>query len=285
MTPVLTLCSWPGAPWLPPGGRADVVLLDENEPVPDPTALVRLLIRDDARRVFCVPRTGGRAGWDLPTRTVGDEEAGEALDGLVRTVLGRPHETTPLGFVRNTVPTGTAYAWPAPVAHFAVHRVLGSARPRVDGTWFDAAAAREHLGERHWWPLVAVERDAARAMTHELMVAWGLWLHDIDRDRDRLTGSATEALVLGMDSPALRELAGLHRDEQWPELETSTLRLLVALDDEYERLGALEPCAERGDRARAVRSLDDAVRHAATAVADGEDVAGSGVPGLRGRPS
>ncbi|WP_435735986.1 hypothetical protein V5D56_14400 [Cellulosimicrobium sp. PMB13] len=216
---MLTLCSWPGAPWLPPGGRADVVLLDEDVAMPEPTALVRLLIRDDAGRVFCVPRTGGRPGWDLPTRTVGDEGPGEALDGLVRTVLGRPHETTPLGFVRNTVPAGTTYAWPAPVAHFAVHRVLGSARPRVDGTWFDAAAAREHLGERHWWPLVAVERDAVRAMTHELMVAWGLWLHDIDRDRDRLTGSATEALVLGMDSPSLRELAGLHRDEQWPEFD------------------------------------------------------------------
>lgn len=339
MTTVLTLCSLPGAHWLPPGGRADVVLLDENEPMPEPTALVRLLVRDEAGRVFCVPRTGGRPGWDLPTETVGAQGTGEALDGLVRTVLGRPHATAPVGYVRNTVPDGTAYAWPSPVAHFAVHRVLGGPRPRVDGTWFESSEAGEHLGDRHWWPLVGVDQDAARAMTDELVVAGGLWLHGIDRDRDRLTASATDALVLGIDTLSLRELAGLHGDEHWPEVdaliettmtelglpaltrahllrtelhgqarrivtgsaeprsftawawrrlrdvapddEASTLRLLVALDDEYELLAALEAWAEESDLARGVRSLDDAVRHAATTIARGEDLTGSGVSAPR----
>jgi hypothetical protein len=145
------LSSRPGAPWLPPGGRADVVLAQDDE-APGPTCLVRLLVVQDGS-VLCVPRDG-HGKEDLPTRVVPPGDAARStVEQLARDVLG---ETVPLhllGFVRNTVTAPTPdYPWPSPVAHFAVWRAEPSGR-RVAGTW-RALEDPGDLVDRHWWPLV-----------------------------------------------------------------------------------------------------------------------------------
>lgn len=43
----------------------------------------------------------------------------------------------------------------------------------------------------------------------ELIIAWGLWVGGVEPDRDRVISSAVDALVAGLDSPGLCELAGL----------------------------------------------------------------------------
>lgn len=216
---MLVLSCLPNAPWLPPGGRADVVIHGSDDPAPSPLGLVRLLIADSDGRVFCKARTGNRLGWDLPTAPVPDGGPQIAVEELTTAVFGQVVATELVGYVRNTVPAGTRYDWPAPVAHFALYRALDHAMPVLDGTWLDDDTAAEHLGERHWWPLIAVDHDNAAALTVELTAAWGSWLDDVERDRDRITRSATDALVLGMDSPALRELAGLAPDVVSPDVD------------------------------------------------------------------
>lgn len=207
---VLVLSRLADAPWLPAGGQADVVLSERDDPEPTPVSLVRLLVTDAEGRIFCVPRTGGRAGWDLPAAQAVDDGSTAAVAGLADEVLDRAVQTDLLGYVRNTVPDGTVYEWPSPVAYFLVHRVVGVPLPVIDGVWLAGPEAARELGERHWWPLVAVGHDAAVDMTDELIAAWGQWLERGDRDRDRLVAAATDALVLGIDTPALRELAGLY---------------------------------------------------------------------------
>jgi hypothetical protein len=153
-------------PWLPEGGRAEVVR-SALEP-PAPTVVVRLLVTSgDLLRV--VPRPDGR-GLDLPSAVV---TAGvtEALEVLRHGVPARTTPPRPLGFVRNTVPDAPAdYAWPAPVAHFAVWQCTAEpppgpgeppagaagARPGPDGGWLAPDEAAAALGERHWWPLRVV---------------------------------------------------------------------------------------------------------------------------------
>lgn len=216
---MIVLSCLPNAPWLPPGGRADVVIHGSDDPVPSPLGLVRLLIADSDGRVFCRARTGDRPGWDLPTAPVLDAGPQTAVDELATAVFGQVTATELVGYVRNTVPAGTRYDWPTPVAHFALYRVLDHAVPVLDGTWLDDDTAAEHLGERHWWPLIAVDHDKAAALTVELTATWGSWLDDVERDRDRITRSATDALALGIDSPALRELAGLAPDVVSPDVD------------------------------------------------------------------
>jgi hypothetical protein len=144
------LSSHPDAPWLPPGGRADVVLAQDDE-APDPTCLVRLLVVRDGS-VLCVPRDG-RGKEDLPTRVV--PPGGDALatvEGLARDVLGELVPLDVLGFVRNTVAAPTPeYPWPWPLAHFTVWRAEPSER-RPTGIWRSLADPGD-LVERHWWPL------------------------------------------------------------------------------------------------------------------------------------
>ncbi|KZM79978.1 NUDIX hydrolase [Cellulosimicrobium sp. I38E] len=138
------------APWLPPGGRADVVRA-EGVSCPEPASLVRLLVeRDDA--VFCVPRDGtGKR--DLPTTRVEPGESGWAAARRVAgDVLGAPGDLTVVGYVRNTVRSGSGYPWPTPHAHFVVFRT-GTVDVRVPGTWVPRAAPGD-LVERHWWPLL-----------------------------------------------------------------------------------------------------------------------------------
>lgn len=153
-------------PWLPPGGRADVVL--SAQPAPEPTAVVRLLVTS-GNDVWVVPRADGK-GLDLPTARVTDGVAAaraSALDALLATAPDGTTGLRPLGFVRNTVPDPpTDYPWPAPVAHFAVwHGTVdrsagraGAARTGQEpqesgGRWLGPSAAAEALGGRHWWPL------------------------------------------------------------------------------------------------------------------------------------
>lgn len=142
--------STPDAPWLPPGGRADVV---RSEVAPRPAGLVRLLLRrGDA--VFCLPRdeTGLL---DLPTRAVAvdDVDGSRAAAALAQQVVGAPGPLVPVGFVRNVVAPGhDDYGWPVPVAHFVVWAADGE--PVVDGTWVDACGATSPLAGRHWFPLL-----------------------------------------------------------------------------------------------------------------------------------
>ncbi|MBY0177348.1 NUDIX hydrolase [Curtobacterium herbarum] len=136
------------APWLPPGGVADVVL---GGPVLRPTGLVRLLLTD-GDRVFCTPRDGsGKV--DLPTMRVGaeDHDGAVAIAGLARHVVGGPVPLRYVGAVRNTVTVPTPeYEWPTPVAVFAVWTT--DAVPVVPGEWL-AGGADSVLAERHWYPL------------------------------------------------------------------------------------------------------------------------------------
>ncbi|PZF13934.1 NUDIX hydrolase [Curtobacterium sp. MCPF17_011] len=144
------IATTPDAPWLPPGGVADVVL---GGPVLRPTGLVRLLLTD-GERVFCTPRDGsGKA--DLPTARVDpdDLDGAVAIVELARRVVGGSQPIRYAGAVRNTVPQGTpGYEWPTPVTAFGVWTT--DARPVVPGEWLDGGTGSV-LRERHWYPLLA----------------------------------------------------------------------------------------------------------------------------------
>ncbi|ANC30213.1 hypothetical protein [Isoptericola dokdonensis] len=146
------LTSRPDAPWLPPGGRADVVL-DPGGTAPAPTGLVRLLLRH-GDEVFCVPRDDGTGRLDLPTRTVADAGDGHAtVTALARDVLALATEPQLVGYVRNVVAAPTpCFPWPTPDCHFTVWQADGA--PQVSGTWLPAGPGSA-LSERHWWPLLA----------------------------------------------------------------------------------------------------------------------------------
>lgn len=136
----------PEAPWLPPGGRAEVV---RREIPPSPMSMVRLLLRR-GDEVFCVPRSE-TGKLDLPTRRTdaGDLDGVRTIAALAAEVVGAPAETRFLGAVRNVVERPVDdYPWPTPLAHFGVW--ASSDAPIVDGTWVDLST----LTERHWHPLV-----------------------------------------------------------------------------------------------------------------------------------
>jgi hypothetical protein len=150
------IATTPNAPWLPPGGVADVVL---GGPVLRPMGLVRLLLTD-RDRVFCIPRDGSGKP-DLPSARVGpdDLDGTDDLDGaaaiaeLARRVVGAPVPLRYVGAVRNTVAVGAdGYEWPTPVAAFGVWTT--DAAPVVSGEWLRGGAG-SMLAERHWYPLLA----------------------------------------------------------------------------------------------------------------------------------
>jgi len=148
--PEVLVRSTPDAPWLPPGGRADVV---RSSVAPAPAGLVRLLVRD-GDGVFCMRRDDGRL--DLPTRAVpADDPDGSATAArLAREVLGPGGPPVPVGFVRNVVPAPhEGYPWPVPLAHFTVWSAPGS--PRVVGEWVTVCGDGSVLRDRHWRPLLA----------------------------------------------------------------------------------------------------------------------------------
>jgi hypothetical protein len=142
----------PGAPWLPPGSRADVIASRQDDP-PANTVLVRLALRRGGD-LLLVERDGG---WDLPSQPVGTASVPDVVAGLVERLRVGPSDRSPrlLGYVRNTVPTPDAgYPWPVPKACFAVY--TADLQPSDDaraGTWFDVVDAARVVGERHWWPL------------------------------------------------------------------------------------------------------------------------------------
>jgi hypothetical protein len=140
----------PDAPWLPAGGRAEIV---RSRLAPAPAGLVRLLVRD-GERIYCEPRAdSGKI--DLPTDLVpvDDPDGSRAAAALAQRVFGELVHVTPIGFVRNVVPTDAAdYPWPTPVAHFTVWTAAG--RPGIPGTWIDTGLADNPLESRHWWPLI-----------------------------------------------------------------------------------------------------------------------------------
>ncbi len=140
--------------WLPAGSRVQWIA---GAAPPSPMGLVRLLIRD-GDRVFCVPRERSGA-LDLPTRQVGEADpAGrKAILALGIEVTGSPEPPRWVGAVRNIVPAPSGdYGWPAPVAHFGVWQV--QSMPHIDGQWLDAGEHMSSLRERHWFPLLALDR-------------------------------------------------------------------------------------------------------------------------------
>jgi hypothetical protein len=138
------------APWLPPGGVADVVL---GGPVLRPMGLVRLLLTD-RDRVFCISRDGSGKP-DLPTARVGrdDLDGTVAIAALARRTVGDPSFLRYVGAVRNAVVPGVpGYEWPTPIAAFGVWKA--DADPVVAGGWLRGGAGSV-LAERHWYPLLA----------------------------------------------------------------------------------------------------------------------------------
>jgi hypothetical protein len=139
------LAETPDAPWLPRGGRAEVIRAGRPAA---PTALVRLLLHD-GDRVFCIPREdSGRP--DLPTRRTarGDSDGTATISDLAAATVGAGVPLSHLGYVRNTVVSAArGYAWPTPHAHFSVWTCARS--PVIDGAWIPLAS----LTDRHWFPL------------------------------------------------------------------------------------------------------------------------------------
>ena len=146
------LVSHPEAPWLPQGGRADVVLAGGRAAAPTPTCLVRLVATRDGR-VLVAPRPDGR-GLDLPTLRVGTAGVEERVRDLLLEALGDVYPAVLLGYVRNVVPEpADDYPWPTPDAYFSVWHSRLPANADVGGVWLGAVDAEAQVGERHWWPL------------------------------------------------------------------------------------------------------------------------------------
>lgn len=134
------------APWLPPGGRAEVV---RRTTPPRPMSMVRLLLRR-SDEVFCVARTE-TGKLDLPTRRVelDDPDGSATIRALAAEIIGLDAPLAFTGAVRNVVERRQDdYPWPIPRAHFGVWASADA--PIVDGTW----VALPDLRERHWHPLV-----------------------------------------------------------------------------------------------------------------------------------
>lgn len=133
------------APWLPPGGRAEVVRLAS---APRPMSMVRLLLRR-SDEVFCI-RRAETGTLDLPTRRTDadDPDGSTAIRALAAELVGPRAPLAFVGAVRNVVDLPDDYPWPTPLAHFGVWASTGA--PITDGTW----VALSDLRERHWHPLL-----------------------------------------------------------------------------------------------------------------------------------
>lgn len=149
------------APWLPLGGRADVIASRQRQ-APAGTVLVRLALRRGAD-LLVVDRPD--SGVDLPGVRVGGDDPAAAVARLHRELVRPGPGLSPpelLGYVRNTVTEPTQdYPWPAPKACFAVYTADLADRHTTVGTWLDAARARRRLHERHWWPLFETDETDA----------------------------------------------------------------------------------------------------------------------------
>jgi hypothetical protein len=144
------------APWLPPGGRADVITSRQDSPPPN-TVVVRLAVTGP-RGLLVQRRPDGDP--DLPSRPVGTGGPEAALGGLTASVVGEARPSSPplIGYVRNVVrqPDDT-YPWPTPFACFAVHALSSDGRrPLLSGEWIALEDNASQLSDRHWWPVVAL---------------------------------------------------------------------------------------------------------------------------------
>ncbi|MFD6029236.1 hypothetical protein ACFWE5_00870 [Cellulosimicrobium funkei] len=70
---------------------------------------------------------------------------------------------------------------------------------------------------------------ARRAAADELLAVVGFWLDGFDRDRRRLLDAAVAALVAGLDSATLDELAGVDGDEEWSAVDALVLAVAQEL--------------------------------------------------------
>lgn len=140
----------PNAPWLPPGGLAEVIRCTAPH---QPMAIVRLLLRR-GHLVFCTPRPEtGKLDLPMALTEAGDATGTAAIRALANHIVGPTAETHFLGAVRNTVDApGPDYAWPVPVAHFGVWTSAGE--PLVDGSWIPTGDRGSQLSSRHWYPLL-----------------------------------------------------------------------------------------------------------------------------------
>ena len=141
------------APWLPSGGRAEVI---RSLVAPKPASIVRLLLRR-GNTVFCVRRDGvGKL--DLPMRKVppADQDGLATARQLAFHVFGKRTSVTPIGFVRNVVLDPAAdYEWPVPFAHFTLWAADGE--PVSAGTWISTGDSKSSLSDRHWFPLIEAQ--------------------------------------------------------------------------------------------------------------------------------
>ncbi len=145
------------APWLPPGGRADVITSRQDTPPPN-TVVVRLAVTGP-RGLLVQRRPDGDP--DLPSRPVGTQTPETALSGLVDSVVGEGGvgQSPPLiGYVRNVVrDPDESYPWPTPFACFAIHALrTDRGGPHVVGEWIAPRDNASQLSRRHWWPVVAL---------------------------------------------------------------------------------------------------------------------------------
>ncbi|MFW5471459.1 DUF4031 domain-containing protein [Knoellia sp. CPCC 206435] len=143
------------APWLPPGGRADVITSRQDD-VPPNTVVVRLAVTGP-RGLLVERRPDGEL--DLPSRRVAPGTAEQALRALVASALGSVGRVDPtlIGYVRNVVrQPDEGYPWPTPFACFAVHALAANGSAAPAGEWVRMQDGAARLGHRHWWPLVAL---------------------------------------------------------------------------------------------------------------------------------
>jgi hypothetical protein len=149
------LQSTANAPWLPPGGRADVITSRQDDPPPN-TVVVRLAVTGPGG-LLVERRPDGDP--DLPSRAVVPGSAAAVLADLVASTVGSAGRGVPtlIGYVRNVVrdPDG-AYPWPTPFACFAVHALSTDRLAAPSGEWIALEDSASRLGHRHWWPVVAL---------------------------------------------------------------------------------------------------------------------------------
>jgi len=128
-----------------------------------PTPVVRLLVTAGPA-ILAVPRADG-SGLDIPTARAG-ANVDASVDQLRATLLAVSARPRLIGYVRNHVPTATDdYPWPVPYAYFAVWHTEAEPGAALGGQWLDATAAVQHLGQRHWWPLVGVRLRRTKGTT------------------------------------------------------------------------------------------------------------------------
>ncbi len=148
------------APWLPAGGRADVIVSRQDD-APANTVVVRLALVGN-RGLLVVEHSDG--GLDLPSRLLVHETPEHGVAQLSAELTGNANGSPAalIGYVRNTVRTPYGdYPWPTPQACFAVYlgEAAHSRAPAAPARWIGQEAAARQLSQRHWWPLLAERLD------------------------------------------------------------------------------------------------------------------------------